>query len=135
MTTLISGAADTSIDAGTDTAAATVIPADIAMRLTQEQIVRLQGLLAARTSAHPVDYRISSSLFGRRFYLAFFAGNEARSWERLSSERQIRPIHSVLRDGVFTSLIVTFGLCVITAMIVAGMFALKWTTGINLLLG
>ena len=135
MTTLADIGTHAPNQAGTEPVDPAVLPADIAARLSQEQIARLDTMLAARTSAHPVDYRISSSIFGHRFYVAFFAGTEARSWNRLRSEGQIRPISSVLRDGVVTSLIVTSALCVLTAVLVGGMYLLKWSTGINLLLG
>lgn len=110
------------------------LPADIAARLTPEQAARVESLLAQRTLPHAVDYRASTSLFGRRYYAAFFAGRDARSLQRVCNEGQARPMLAVLRDGFVASAIVTLMLCILTALIFGGLFALKWTTGINLLL-
>lgn len=108
---------------------AMTVPADIAARLSEEQLGRLQQILSARTKSHPVDYRISTSMFGRCFYVALFAGYEARSWQRLNRENQSRPLTSVLRDAFAVSLAVTLMLCMLAGASVLGLFLLQPLTG------
>lgn len=110
------------------------LPADIAERLTPEQAERVQAMLSSRIAVHPIDYRVTTSLFGRRFYVALFAGNEARTWQRLKDENQIRPFLAVLRDGAVFTFGVTIALCALVMAAILGMYVLKWTTGIDYLL-
>jgi hypothetical protein len=66
------------------------VPADIQALLSEDQVRRLEQQLTPRSTAHPVDYRVSTALFGKRFYLTLLAGTEARSARRLQDEGHMR---------------------------------------------
>ena len=112
--------------AGTDK-----VPVAIAACLSPDQIGLLERMLAARTAPHPIDYRVSTSLFGRSFYVALFAGTEARSPYRLHQEKQVRPVLQVLRDAFVVTTIVTLVLCLLAGTVVGAMYLLNWPNGIN----
>lgn len=90
---------------------------------------------AQEAENHRVAYRASSSLFGRRFYLAFFMGTERRSTERLEREGQVQPFTRLflflvgLAWLVFWLTVIALGLGVIAAYLV------KSAAGINLFEG
>ena len=111
------------------------IPADIAARLSAEQVEHLRGILAARHTPHAVDYRVTTSLFGKRFYVALFAGSETRSWERLKREKQPRPFSAVLRDACVVSFGVTLMLCMLAGVALLGVYLLQPLTGVGVFLG
>ena len=62
------------------------IPADILTHLSPDQVTRLVQSLPPRLGAHAVDYRVSTSMFGRGFYIALVAGSEKRPLRRLRHE-------------------------------------------------
>ena len=111
-----------------------LVPADIAACLSQEQVARLKGIMAARTTPHVVDYRITTSLFGRKFYAAFFAGNEARAWDRLKKENQIRPLSVVVRDALAVCAVVTLSLCALSGLVLLGIYLAQPLTGFRIFL-
>jgi hypothetical protein len=79
-------------------AAASLVPPDIAARLLPEQVKQLDRLLGSCRTIHALDYRVSSSLFGRPFYLAVIAGNERRPVRRLVADGQRRGFLAVLAE-------------------------------------
>jgi hypothetical protein len=93
-------------------AAPSAIPTDIQANLSQDQVQRLDAMLLPRRTEHAVDYRVSSDLFGRRFYLTLFAGSENRSQRRLQDEGQTRSLGGVAFE---LSMI-----CLAVAMLIVG---------------
>jgi hypothetical protein len=83
---------------------ASLIPADIGACLSAEQHGRLIALLAERRSEHALDYRVSTSFFGRRFYICLFGGSELRSLRRLQAEGLERPFWGFLFDVLIVTL-------------------------------
>lgn len=74
----------------------TAIPEDILSSLTTDQKARLNESIKEQALAdHALKYQASSSLFGRKFYLAFFFGKERRSDERVGKDDQKKPFHMV----------------------------------------
>ena len=113
----------------------TAVPADMRARLTPEQVARLDGMLASRSTAHAFDYRASSTFLGRRFYLALFAGAEARSACRLEREGLSRNLASVLFDVATFCLGMSALICFVTGMVVIGAYIIKSALGIDLMEG
>lgn len=72
------------------------VPDDIRSRLDADQLERLEQLIDRTSSAHAVDYRVSSALFGRRFYVALLAGADERAPGRTASEGHRRSILGLL---------------------------------------
>lgn len=84
---------------------------------------------------HAVAYRISTSFFGRRFYMAFFMGTERRRTERLEREGQIHSFTNILLSIVGLAWLVFWISTVVLGLSVIGMYVLKSAAGINLLDG
>ncbi len=84
---------------------------------------------------HAVAYRISTSFFGRRFYMAFFMGTERRGTERLEREGQIHSFTNILFSLVGLAWLVFWVSAVAIGLSVIGMYVLKSAVGINLLDG
>lgn len=99
-----------------------VVRADIRARLDAEQIAWLEEKVGARTASHAINYRVSTSFFGRRFYLTFLAGSEMRSLRRLQDEGQRRSFSTVAFEIATFCLAVTLML----SMLVASGLGLVW---------
>jgi len=64
------------------------------------------------------SYQISSSIFGKKFFIAMHLGNENRSDERLDNEQQRRPFWLVaLHLGAVAIVAFMFGLLVAYAVL------------------
>jgi hypothetical protein len=108
------------------------IPANIRASLTPAQIAQLVKLLEPAQADHQVDYRVSSTWFGRRFYFALFAGTEKRSQRRLVHEGQRRSFSLFLFEAFFVNLAVTLLICGLLLVMVMGLFWVLPDHGIEL---
>lgn len=84
---------------------------DIKISLDAEQIAWLEEKIGTRTGSHAINYRVSTSFFGRRFFLTFLAGAEMRSLRRLQEEGQRRTFSNVAFEIGTFCLAVTLMLC------------------------
>jgi len=64
---------------------------DVRATFSEDQKAALARAFRAGSGGHSVRYQVSVPAFGRRYYLAFFAGRERRSAERLKAEGQLSP--------------------------------------------
>jgi hypothetical protein len=74
------------------------IPADIRAALQPVQVKRLAEMLAPQPMEHGIDYRVSTTLFGQRFYLAVITGPELRTRRRLIRDGQHRSLKWLMFD-------------------------------------
>ncbi|MEQ1650240.1 MAG: hypothetical protein ABL898_16800 [Hyphomicrobiaceae bacterium] len=112
------------------------IPDDIRERLSAEQVMRLAKLVSgAPRSEHAIAYRVSTRLFGRPIYLAFFTGEELRSSARISDDGHRRsPSLLLLKITMFCMWwAMTAGLVIVSAVIV--LYVVKSVLGIDLFPG
>ncbi len=63
-----------------------LLPGDIRARLDADQVLWLEQRLERRRRDVAFAYRVSTALFGNRFYIAVLAGREQRSSKRVSDE-------------------------------------------------
>lgn len=89
---------------------------DIKARLDSEQIDWLEEKIGARTTRHAINYRVSTAVVGRRFYLTVLAGAEKRSLRRLQEEGQRRPFSTVAFEIGTLCLAVTLMVCTIVGL-------------------
>ncbi len=111
------------------------LPPDIRAALTNEQLERLERIVADRRTMHTVDYRASSSFCGRHFYLTLFVGPESRSLRRLNAEGQRRKFHRVLGEIIGFCASVSLLACLIVGATVITLYVAKSALGIDLLEG
>ncbi len=84
-------------------------------------------------SRHIVAYRVSTSFFGRGFYVAFFMGSEQRTKERLDREGQVRSFSAILFSWISLAwLIFWISALLIGVFIIAG-YLIKSLAGIDLM--
>lgn len=65
------------------------LPSRVRCTFTAEQVRSLAEAIGSHSQMHSVKFQVSLPLFGKRFYLALFAGWERRSAERLLREGQL----------------------------------------------
>ncbi len=111
------------------------IPADIRAALTPQQITRLERMLAIPTPGHMIDYRVSTALLGRRFYLALFSGRELRSPRRVTADGQHRGFMDFLFEAILLCLVVTCLVCLLALAGLVTLYLVKSALGIDLLEG
>ena len=111
------------------------IPADIKSHLSADQVARLIRSLPPRTGAHAVDYRVSTSMFGRGFYIALVAGREKRPLRRLRSEGLKRSLLAVLFEVGTVCLAIAMMVCLFIGVSIVAAYIVKSALGIDLLDG
>ena len=111
------------------------IPADIRAQLSPEQVARLLQSLPPRMGAHAVDYRVSTSMFGRGFYIALVAGGEKRPLRRLRHEGLKRALPAVLFEVATVCLAVAMMVCLLVGVSVVAAYIVKSAMGIDLMDG
>ena len=89
---------------------------DIKANLDGEQIAWLEDKIGARTGAHAINYRVSTSFFGSRFYLTFLAGAEMRSLRRLQEDGHRRSFSTVAFEIGTFCIAVTLMLCTLIGL-------------------
>ncbi|MEZ5850111.1 MAG: hypothetical protein R3D68_05590 [Hyphomicrobiaceae bacterium] len=107
------GLADASLDAYCDEADKRILrslPADIAAALTWEQRLRLVWAVKPIPTKHGLALRASFKLFGKRYYLAAFGGEDCRNIERLRSEGQTDAIPVGITFLIVFGLVAIYGL-------------------------
>lgn len=65
------------------------IPIEVINALPAPMVISLAEAMLPQVADHIIDYRASSSLFGKGIYLRLMIGKERRSRERLLAEKQI----------------------------------------------
>jgi hypothetical protein len=86
-------------------------------------------------SAHALHYRFSTSLFGRRFYMAILAGTETRSARRLRDEGIVRSFWAVATELSILCLALAMMICLLTGFAVIAVYLAKCAMGIDLMDG
>ncbi len=86
---------------------------DIRARLEPEQIAWLEHRLSLRSTEPAIGYRVSTSLFGRRFFVALLAGRELRSVKRLQDEGLKRSFGKVAFEVGIICLAATVMVCTV----------------------
>lgn len=114
---------------------ADALPADIRAALSADQRDRLENILSDRRTLHAVDYRASTSFFGRRFYVSFFVGPEERSLRRIRSEGHGRSFHRLAAEIAGFCLMVSLLICLIVGAAVITLYVAKSFLGIDLMEG
>ncbi len=102
------------------------IPAETAASFTPAQLTAIRMAFGARRwGHHAVDLRKSFPLLRRRFYLVLLIGAEHRTAERLRAEGEM--------FGTFGNVLIALVyLGVLLVPLLAGLYLLKWTAGIDL---
>ena len=95
---------------------------DIRCRLEPEQIAWLEHRLERRRTEAAIAYRVSTALFGSRFYIALLAGRELRSSKRLQIEGLKRSFVTV----AFEISIICLAATLMVAMLVGLGLGLFW---------
>jgi hypothetical protein len=108
------------------------IPADIRAVLSPDQISDLVDLMLPPTSNHSVDYRVSSSVLGQKFYLNLFVGSEQRSQRRVLHDNQRRSFSLFLIEATLVSLAISLLVCGIAAVVVLALYAITPEHGVDL---
>jgi hypothetical protein len=98
------------------------IPDSIRARLSADEIAQLQALMVPRLTQHAIDYRASTSLFGRGFYLVFAAGAERRPLRRLRQEGLTRSFFAVFTELAVASLMISLLVGLLVGLVVGGIF-------------
>ena len=111
------------------------IPADIRAQLSPDQFTRLMQSLPPRPGAHVVDYRVSTSMFGRGFYIALVGGREKRPLRRLRTEGLKRALPAVLFEVGTVCLAIATMVCLLVGVSVVGAYIVKSAMGIDLIDG
>jgi hypothetical protein len=84
---------------------------DIRARLEPEQVSWLERRLERSQADAAFAYRVSTALFGNRFYIALLAGREMRSAKRIQQEGLKRSFGSVAFEIAIMCLAATFMVC------------------------
>jgi hypothetical protein len=109
------------------------IPPDILSQLTEEQAERLTRLLAGPAPArHRIAYRVSSSMFGSRFYVALFAGVEKRCPVRVRDAGERRWFVRLALDAALFGWAMLCAVAFVLGFAVVGAYLLKSGLGIDL---
>ncbi len=112
---------------------ATRIPQDIRDRLDGDQIARLVRMLArADPARHKIAYRVSSRLFGARFYVALFAGIEKRCPNRVQNAGEKRWLLRLMVDAALFGWAILCAVIFVVGFAVTGAYLLKSGLGIDL---
>jgi hypothetical protein len=82
-----------------------------------------------------VRYRFSTSLFGRRFFVAVLAGSEARAMRRLREDGVLRNFWAVAVELSIVCLALSLMICLITGFVVITLYLAKSAMGVDLLSG
>jgi len=88
-----------------------------------------------KASTHSFAYRLSSSIFGKRFYVALFIGPEQRSEERLELEEQRGSLLGFFFDVSTMAFLIVFALIFVTGASVVIAYLIKTAAGIDLFEG
>ncbi len=98
-----------------------------------DRAVQPQNLQPRR--AHVLHYRFSTSLFGRRFYMAFLAGTENRSMRRVREDGSGRNVVVVATELAVICLALSMMICLLTGLVVIALYFGKIAMGIDLMDG
>jgi hypothetical protein len=93
--------------------ATSIVREDIRARLEPEQVNWLESRLTQRRTEPAIAYRVSTSLFGNRFFVALLAGRELRSAKRLQQEGLKRSFGTVAFEIGIICLAATFMVCTV----------------------
>ena len=114
-------------------AEATRIPQDIRDALDGEQVARLARMLSRSDPArHRIAYRVSSRLFGQRFYVALFAGIEKRCPKRVADAGERRWLLRLVMDAALFGWAMLCAVCFLLGFAVVAAYLLKSGLGIDL---
>lgn len=112
---------------------ATRIPQDIRDRLDGDQVARLARMLSkADPARHKIAYRVSSRLFGARFYVALFAGFEKRCPNRVKDAGEKRWLLRLMMDAALFGWAMLCAVIFVVGFAVVGAYLLKSGLGIDL---
>jgi hypothetical protein len=121
-------------DTSAQVAALQRLPDDIRASLTCEQVERLSALMATQ-SQHALAWRASTSLLGRKFYLAVVSGKETRSMGRLRSERLSMPLMRLLLRIIIAAAWITSMVLLSAVAGIVLLYLIKSHLGIDLMDG
>ena len=105
------------------------VPINVRQTFTSEQLAALARASVEVAYRHPLDYRVSFGVFGRRYYLTVLGGRERRSRERLLREGQTVLSRLTLAYSVLT---VAFGVGLVLFGFIA-LYVVKSLLGIDLI--
>lgn len=109
------------------------IPPDIAEHLTEEQAERLTRLLSGPAPArHKIAYRASSAFFGKRFYIALFAGVEKRCPVRVRDAGERRWVARLAMEAALFGWAMLCAVAFVLGFALVGAYLLKSGLGIDL---
>lgn len=111
------------------------IPADIRATLHPSQVARLAQLLAPLPTEHGIDYRVSTAIFGQRFYLAVITGPELRTRARLVRAGQQRSFKWLMFDALLAYAAVSGVVVTVVVVSAIGAYLAKSALGIDLFEG
>lgn len=101
---------------------ATRVRRDICERLDPEQVAWLQQQLVRSEPELAIAYRASTSVFGKRFFIAVLAGRELRSAKRLQDEGLSRRFGAV----AFELGIMALAAALLVGTLVGGIAGVLW---------
>lgn len=107
------------------------IPVDIQSVLTQEQMLRLLWSVKPVPTKHGIALRASFRFFSKRYYVAWFGGEDCRNIERLQAEGQLDAIPVGITMFVFVGAILIYGVFPLLVML----YLLKAALGIDFMDG
>jgi len=95
------------------------VPADILASLNDDQVGRLRAVIAEARPwrEHPINIRLSLSLFARRLFITLIGGIDRRGPTRRSQDRSMHPI-ATGPNAIF------LGVVVVVLYAIAGLVAL-----------
>ena len=93
-----------------------IVP-EVRSTFSVEQMYALAHALRPAIRRHALEYRVSLPFFGRRFYVALFAGPERRTLDRLEASGQLRLDVRLIALSLL--------LCVTVGAITIGIMALR----------
>ncbi len=88
-----------------------------------------------RRSAHALHYRFSTSVFGRRFFMAVLAGTETRSTRRLRDDGIVRNVWAVATELAIVCLAIALMICLLTGFAVIALYLVKCAMGLDFMDG
>lgn len=103
------------------------LPAEVVQKFDAATLTAISRATIPEKTHHTIEHRVSLPFFGRRFYMAFFAGPERRSMDRLLQEQQVHIRRVAFSSAVLIAVLIVVGFTFMTM----GLYAIKSASGID----
>lgn len=84
------------------------------------------------TTRHSIDYRISTSIFGRQVYFVFLSGFDQRSLHRVFADDELRPFPTYFLKFILVLFVLASAFLMLVGGAVVALYVLKSYVGIDI---